>query len=130
MAKSLRMHPFSVPESRRAAYHAGAVMSAGLMLSLIDAAVTATGLSSNVAEPALLALAQSALTGARKRGLASSLTGPVVRGDVGVVRAHLEVLPAEIIPVYRALALRSLSLVRRRLPHGTVAALEMLLGKT
>jgi predicted short-subunit dehydrogenase-like oxidoreductase (DUF2520 family) len=30
------------------------------------------------------------------RGLERGLTGPVVRGDVAVVQAHLESLPAEL----------------------------------
>ena len=38
----------------------------------------------------------SALRGLATRGFAKGLTGPVVRGDVGVVQAHLDSLPAEL----------------------------------
>jgi predicted short-subunit dehydrogenase-like oxidoreductase (DUF2520 family) len=129
MAKALRMHALSVPEAQRARYHASAVMSAGLAMSLLDAATDASGLDKNAIEPALLALTQSALRGAQARGLAASLTGPIVRGDVAVVRAHLAALPDDVRPIYRALSMRMLALVRQRLPHGTVAALEQSLAE-
>jgi predicted short-subunit dehydrogenase-like oxidoreductase (DUF2520 family) len=130
MAKALKMNVLSVPDKQRAAYHAAAVMSAGLTVSLLDAAVLASGLPEKTMGPALVALAQSALRGASKRGLPASLTGPIVRGDVAVVRAHLEALPPAAQHAYRILSQRMLALVRHRLPHGTAAALDQLLSAT
>jgi predicted short-subunit dehydrogenase-like oxidoreductase (DUF2520 family) len=127
MARALRLEPFEVPEARRAAYHAGAVMSAGLLVSLASAAAAAlgeAGIEEDDALEALLPLMRSALRGVEKRGLARGLTGPVARGDLSVVQAHLNALPADLAELYRLLSLRSLSLVRDQLPVETRNALD------
>ncbi|MEW6434230.1 MAG: DUF2520 domain-containing protein [Myxococcota bacterium] len=129
MALALRLAPIEVPETGRAAYHAGAVLSAGLLVSLADAAVSAleeAGLERDAALGALLPLMRGALRGVEVRGLERGLTGPVVRGDVGVVQAHLEALPADIGAIYRLLSRRALRLAPT-LPSETRAALERLL---
>jgi predicted short-subunit dehydrogenase-like oxidoreductase (DUF2520 family) len=129
MARALELAPLSVPETGRAAYHAGAVMSAGLLVSLAEAAVSAlehAGLERDVALSALLPLMGSALRGVEARGLEKGLTGPVVRGDVGVVQAHLEALPPELGGIYRLLSRRALRLATT-LPAETRLALERLL---
>jgi predicted short-subunit dehydrogenase-like oxidoreductase (DUF2520 family) len=110
MAKALKMNAFEVPESDRARYHAGAVMSAGLVIALLDAAVEATGLPRKTAEQALIALTRSAVKGAAERGLAKSMTGPIVRGDAAVVQRHLDALPPEARELYRQLSKRVLKL--------------------
>lgn len=130
MAHALGMIPLEVPETGRAAYHAGAVLSAGLMVSLLDAAVSSfeeAGLERADALNALLPLTKSALRGVESRGLEKGLTGPVVRGDVSVVQAHLEALPPELGSVYRLLSRRALRLTPN-LPPETRLALERLLA--
>lgn len=130
MAEVLGLTPIEVPETGRAAYHAGAVMSAGLVVALIDAAVAAlaeAGLPRDAALSALLPLTNSAVRGVEARGLEKGLTGPVVRGDVGVVQAHLEALPAELGSLYRLLSKRALRLTPN-LPPETRLALERLLA--
>ena len=130
MALALGMSPLEVPETGRAAYHAGAVLSAGLMVALLDGAVSAfeeAGLDREVALKSLLPLSTSALRGVQSRGLERGLTGPVVRGDVGVVQAHLESLPPELGGLYRLLSRRALRLTPA-LPPETRLALERLLA--
>ena len=130
MALALQLRPIEVPEGKRAAYHAGAVMSAGLFVALIDAACAAlaeAGVSPDAALNALLPLSASALQGVEKRGLSKGLTGPIARGDVSVVRAHLEALPAPLASIYRLLSERALALVADQLPAQTRVALEKLL---
>lgn len=130
MAGALGMSALEVPETGRAAYHAGAVLSAGLMVALLDGAVSAleeAGLDRLVALNALLPLSASALRGAQSRGLEKGLTGPVVRGDVGVVQSHLEALPPELGSLYRLLSRRALRLTPA-LPPETRLALERLLA--
>lgn len=129
MAAALGLNPIEVPETGRAAYHAGAVMGAGLLASLADAAVTAlehAGLERQTALDALLPLMQSALRAVELRGLEKGLTGPVVRGDVGVVQSHLDALPPELGSIYRLLSRRALRL-STTLPAETRLALERLL---
>ncbi len=130
MAKALEMTPLEVPETGRAAYHAGAVLSAGLVVALLDAAVASmeeAGLPRDAALRALLPLTGSAVRGVEARGLTKGLTGPVVRGDVGVVQAHLEALPPELGSLYRLLSRRALRLTPT-LPPETRLALERLLA--
>lgn len=130
MAAALEMHTVQVPETGRTSYHAGAVMSAGLMVALVDSAVAAledAGLERADALQALLPLVESALRGVRARGLEKGLTGPVVRGDVAVVQAHLEALPPELGAIYRILSRRAVKLAPT-LPVETRAALERTLA--
>lgn len=130
VARTLQMKPVEVPETGRAAYHAGAVMSAGLLVALADAAVCAlehAGLSRDEALEGLLPLMRSALRGVETRGLARGLTGPVVRGDVSVVQAHLATLPADLGAIYRLLSQRALKLTQN-LPSETRLALERILA--
>jgi predicted short-subunit dehydrogenase-like oxidoreductase (DUF2520 family) len=130
LALALRLRPIEVPEALRPAYHAGAVMSAGLLVALVDGAVAAlheAQVPRDEAIAALLPLAESALRGAAQRGLSKGLTGPIARGDVAVVQSHLAALPLPLAQVYRQLSLRALALVEAGLPRETRRALERLL---
>jgi predicted short-subunit dehydrogenase-like oxidoreductase (DUF2520 family) len=130
MAKELELQVLEVPENRRAAYHAGAVLSAGSMVALMSVAVEAlgqAGIPEEAALSALLPLMRSSLRGMEARGLVRGLTGPVARGDAGVVAAHLAALPPEVAEVYRLLSQRALRLVGSRLPPEALADLTKLL---
>jgi predicted short-subunit dehydrogenase-like oxidoreductase (DUF2520 family) len=132
LALALRLRPIEVPEAMRATYHAGAVMSAGLLVALLDAAVAAlveAQIERDEAVAALLPLAESALRGAAQRGLSKGLTGPIARGDVAVVEAHLNALPLPLAQIYRQLSRRALALVEAGLPRETRRALERLLSE-
>ncbi|XXF75112.1 DUF2520 domain-containing protein [Myxococcaceae bacterium GXIMD 01537] len=130
MAEDTGLRPLEVPEAYRAAYHAAAVLSAGGVVALLSAAVEALGTAGVAPEDgiaALLPLARSALRGVEARGLSGGLTGPVVRGDAGVVAAHLEALPEPVAEVYRHLSRRALALAGPRLNAEAQAALDALL---
>jgi predicted short-subunit dehydrogenase-like oxidoreductase (DUF2520 family) len=131
LAHALGLQPLRVPESGRAAYHAGAAMVASGLVSLLDAAIAAwvaAGVSQREAVTALAALMRSALTGAELRGTVAALTGPVVRGDAEVVQAHVRGLPPEVLPIYLALQQRVLAHAATRLPRPTVARVAAVLG--
>jgi predicted short-subunit dehydrogenase-like oxidoreductase (DUF2520 family) len=133
MAKDLGLSLLEVPESGRAAYHAGAVLAAAGAIALASSAVAAfaeAGIDEPTAIRALLPLMRSALSGIERRGFSRALTGPIIRGDVAVIRGHLEALPTELKGLYRDLALRALSLVRAQLPKETRIALEQGLNIT
>ncbi len=130
MAEALELQVLEVPEEHRAAYHAGAVLSAGCGVALMSSAVEAlgqAGIREEQALTALLPLMRSALRGMQARGLAGGLTGPVVRGDAEVIAAHLQALPSQVTPVYRLLSLQALRLARPRLAPETHATLTRLL---
>lgn len=131
VAQALGLETIEVPETGRAAYHAGAVLSAGLLVALADAAVASlehAGLDRERSLNALLPLMRSALRGASTRGLSKGLTGPVVRGDVTVVQSHLDSLPPELGSLYRLLSRRALKLVGENLPAETLLALQRILA--
>ena len=130
VATALALKPIEVPETGRAAYHAGSVMSAGLVVALADAAAAAfqhAGLNHEDALTALLPLMRSALDGVEHWGVEKGLTGPIVRGDVAVVQAHLDALPADLGSIYRLLSRRALKLAKK-LPPETRLALERILA--
>jgi predicted short-subunit dehydrogenase-like oxidoreductase (DUF2520 family) len=130
MAEQLELRVLEVPEEHRAAYHAGAVLSAGCAVALMSSAVEAlgqAGIPEAQALAALLPLMRSALRGMEARGLAGGLTGPVVRADAEVITAHLQALPEEVTPVYRLLSLQALRLAGPRLSPEARATLERLL---
>jgi predicted short-subunit dehydrogenase-like oxidoreductase (DUF2520 family) len=131
MAEELELQVLEVPEAHRAAYHAGAVLSAGCAVALMSSAVEALGHAGIAEEPALkalLPLMRSALRGMEARGLAGGLTGPVVRGDAEVIAAHLRALPGEVNAVYRLLSLQALRLAKPRLSPEAHTALTTLLS--
>lgn len=131
LAQALGLRPLRVPEDGRAAYHAGAAMVASGLVSLLDAAIAAwaaAGVPEREAVTALAALMRSALAGAELRGTVAALTGPVVRGDAEVVRAHVRGLPPEVLPIYLALQQRVLAHAAARLPRPAVARVAAVLG--
>lgn len=131
MAEELKLQVLTVPEAHRAAYHAGAVLSAGCAVALMASAVEALGqadISEEQALAALLPLMRSALRGMEARGLAGGLTGPVVRGDAKVIAAHLQALPGEVNAVYRLLSFQALRLAGPQLSPEAHTALSQLLS--
>lgn len=136
LAALLGMQPLQLPPGARAAYHAAASFSASFILSLLDEAVqiwAGVGLPQQQALQALLPLARGTLQAAEKRGLAGALSGPVSRGDVGVVAGHLQVLDslgAEHGAFYRELSRRQLDLARAsgRVDEQALNRLALLLG--
>jgi pantoate--beta-alanine ligase len=105
--------PVVLPEGVRPLYHAALAHGANHLVTLVTQATRALE-AAGVAEPGglLAPLLGAALDGALRDG-ELSLTGPVVRGDVGTVRDHLDVLArlaadspdlADLPEAYRALA--------------------------
>ncbi|MCP9621516.1 DUF2520 domain-containing protein [Nocardia otitidiscaviarum] len=117
--------PVRVAEEHRTLYHAALAHGSNHLVTLIldavealRAALAGPGLlgqqlvddqPGGLAERVLAPLASAALDNALRRG-PSALTGPVARGDVDAVAAHLNALEstdAELAAGYRALSLRT-----------------------
>jgi len=81
--------PMWVPESRRTLYHAGLAHGANHLVTLVAQAMDLLA-AAGAEDPAatLRPLLTAALDNALSSGDAA-LTGPIVRGDVNTVRAHL-----------------------------------------
>ena len=102
--------PVWVPESARSLYHASLTIASNHLVTLVNDAL---GLLSGagVAEPARLAapLLSASLDNVLRLGDAA-LTGPVVRGDVATVAAHVATLTRaapDVLPSYAAMARRT-----------------------
>jgi predicted short-subunit dehydrogenase-like oxidoreductase (DUF2520 family) len=85
-------HVVTVPEERRAVYHAGLAHGANHLVTLVTQAMALVR-ESGADDPAatLRPLLTAALDNALTMGDAA-LTGPIVRGDVETVRSHLDAI--------------------------------------
>lgn len=101
-----------VPEARRALYHAGLAHGANHLVTLVTEAMEMLAAAGSDDPAATLRpLLTAALDNALEHGDAA-LTGPIVRGDVNTVRAHLEDIARQApttLPSYLALARATLS---------------------
>jgi len=111
--------PFAVEPAAFPRYHAAAVFAANYVVTLLDVAIRLAvdaGLEEAAAREALGALATGVAANVRRLGAEAALTGPIARGDKSVVARHLEALPAELRPLYEALASATRELAARRRP--------------
>lgn len=114
-----------VRPDRRAHYHVAGVFASNYLVSCLRIALDELRRASDGAElEALLPLAESALRNLRELGLRDGTTGPVARGDVRTVAAHLEVLDPGRAALYRGLGRELLELVGDRLEVGVRDRLE------
>ncbi len=134
MGRDLGGFPVQVPPEHRALYHVAAVMDAGYLLALLSSAADIwekMGFTRQQAVAALLPMARQTLSNATRRGIPRAVTGPIVRGDAGTVRKHLEALKAkapEALPLYCHLGLASLAFARARgVSEASVKEMESLL---
>ncbi|WP_219415553.1 Rossmann-like and DUF2520 domain-containing protein [Pseudonocardia nigra] len=102
--------PVRVPEEVRPLYHAALAHGANHLVTLVrDCVQTMERAGIGPAERLVAPLLSAALDNALRHG-DRALTGPVARGDVETVRAHLRVLAADdpdLAEVYRVLAGRT-----------------------
>lgn len=138
LAQRLGLVPLRLPPmttQARAAYHAAANVAASGLLAVLAEARTlwgAAGLSTDDALPALLPLTRGALDTVAVRGLADAISGPIARGDSGVVARHLDALARAGLSddLMLALARRQLALAEAagRLDGAQAAALRGVLA--
>ena len=95
MAEAIGATPVRLAAGSKAAYHAAAVLAAGGFVALLDA-IAELGRVAGLDEAGSLAiygdLIEGTLGNARALGIATALTGPITRGDLGTLRAHLDAL--------------------------------------
>jgi len=114
-ATAVRLAPGS-----KAAYHAAAVLAAGGFIALLDA-IAELGAVAGLDEAGSLAiygpLIEGTLGNARALGIRAALTGPMTRGDLGTLGAHLAALSAhapDALQLYAAAAHREIALAASR----------------
>ncbi len=133
LAGSLRMVPVRIPAGAKPAYHAGAAFAANYTTALVAVAerlALAAGIPPEVARRLYLPLIRGAAANL-EAGPAAALTGPVRRGDVETVAAHLAALGPEDRQLYRLLAREALRLAREAgLPSDVAARMARVLGES
>lgn len=106
----LGMEPVRVPEESRRLYHAALAHGANHLITLVnECASLLRGAGIEHAERVMGPILSASLDNALRFG-DRAITGPVVRGDVGTVRAHLAALEARnsaVVPSYVELARRT-----------------------
>ncbi|HEY8167675.1 MAG TPA: DUF2520 domain-containing protein [Candidatus Limnocylindrales bacterium] len=131
LAEACGAQPVRLPLEGKAAYHAAAVLAAGGFVALLDA-IAELGRGAGLGESSALAiyapLIRQSLENAERLGIEAALTGPIVRGDLGTLQAHLQAM-AELAPgatdLYAAAARREIALARGRGSLPAVTAEEM-----
>ena len=110
MAHALHGHAIDINEKSRALYHISGVLASNYLVAIIAEAAglwAQFGYNQSQALQALLPLVRGTVGNIERDGAAAALTGPIVRGDLGTVQAHLEQLRAtlpSVVPLYAALA--------------------------
>lgn len=121
---------FTISARHKPAYHAWGGFTSPLLVALLRAGeevAGAAGLSGEEARQRMLPIVMQTLTNYLAFGAAAAFSGPVVRGDVAVVRRHLRALRRmpEARDVYLALSRAALKL----LPARNKAALKKALAE-
>jgi predicted short-subunit dehydrogenase-like oxidoreductase (DUF2520 family) len=97
LATVLGMPAIVLPPGMRVRYHVAAGYAASFLLPVLQEAVAlwaSFGVDEADALRALLPLSRGTLEAAGARGLAGAVSGPIARGDLGVVQRHLDALEA------------------------------------
>lgn len=131
LARRVGARPVRIPADRKPRYHAATVFASNYLVACMHAALEELRAASDgtIPEDALLPLARSALANIERLGLTDGATGPLSRGDVETVAAHLAALDPPRRSLYRALGRELLAALRSRLPAGAAAQLEELLSR-
>jgi predicted short-subunit dehydrogenase-like oxidoreductase (DUF2520 family) len=107
MARALGAVPVQIEGSKKPLYHAAGALAAGNVLALMEAAtrlMAAAGMKRREAVRALLPLTRQVLENFERLGPRAAWTGPLSRGDYGVVAAHTEAMkdmPPEFARAYK-----------------------------
>jgi predicted short-subunit dehydrogenase-like oxidoreductase (DUF2520 family) len=115
IVRTLGATPFSLQGVDRTAYHAAAVFTSNYVVALHVAAARSwelAGLPASAARAALAPLTAGASLAIAQNELPAALTGPLVRGDVATLAAHLQGLAhqPELLALYRSLGRQLLTL--------------------
>lgn len=134
IARTLGGAPVHIDSGKKLLYHAGAVMAAGHVLALLEAAarlMMSIGMNRREAVRALLPLTRQVLQNFERLGPRAAWTGPLARGDYEVIEAHKKALqgaPREFSEAYEAVN-RLAALVLAQDTAGTLAELDRFSGE-
>lgn len=122
---------FRLDSPQKLLYHAGAVFASNYLVALAEAAhrcLQGAGVAPDKVLPVLQPLMQGTLDNILRNGTAAALTGPIARGDAGLVAAqwqHLHGHDPQLAGLYQSLGHMTLALTRHDDAH--TAALQQAL---
>jgi predicted short-subunit dehydrogenase-like oxidoreductase (DUF2520 family) len=120
VARCIGAKTFCVDAANRPLYHSAAVLASNYVCGLLDASVAvleSIGISRDRALDAIRPLFEAAARNSASMGPEEALTGPIARGDVETVHAHVRALAAmnaEIAALYGATGLHVVRMAQRR----------------
>jgi predicted short-subunit dehydrogenase-like oxidoreductase (DUF2520 family) len=137
LVRELGGHPLIIPAEARPLYHAACAMASNYPVVLWQAAaklLEQAGVGGRKATRLIVPLVEGTLRNVKKLDPGEALTGPIVRGDLATVRAHLTAIarfsPAHL-RLYREIGLAALRIAARRgMAAGRLRALRRLLRGT
>lgn len=130
LSNDLGIHMLRVSPEAKPFLHAASVMASNYMVSLASLSrdmAEAGGIEPHQAFNALLPLMKSSLQNIEDKGIDHALTGPIDRGDIMVVREHLEVLKhhPDLLSAYKTLGLASIKLSKSKDQKSLAAIKEL-----
>ena len=131
MASWVGARTLRIPTEAKARYHAAAVFASNYLVACLHAAAAELAAATG-AEPSvdvLIPLALSAIENVAELGTSRGASGPMARGDVATIRAHLEALDPPHDALYRALGSELLRAVGGRLDPDVARELQISLGE-
>jgi predicted short-subunit dehydrogenase-like oxidoreductase (DUF2520 family) len=131
LAARLGMQAVRVNATAKPLYHAAAVIAGNypaVLAAVAERLAGSAGIAPELAARMYLPLMAGAVENLRRSAPAAALTGPVRRGDLDTLRAHLAALPPDAAPLYRVLGLEAVRLAASAgLDAASVAAVRALL---
>lgn len=134
LVRRLGGEPVALAEKDKILYHIGAVISSNLLVALEHAAellYQEIGMRGERALKALTPLIEGTIENLKRHGTEKALTGPVARGDIGILRRHLESMEREdqelLLKLYASLSLYALDLAEAEVSKTRCDEIEELL---
>jgi predicted short-subunit dehydrogenase-like oxidoreductase (DUF2520 family) len=110
LVQALGGKPLAINTQDKPIYHAAAVIACNFLVTLVYLSYQlfeAIGITPDDAAQALLPLIKGTIDNIERLGPVKALTGPIARGDGGVIRGHLEAmkqLDPRFIDIYRTIS--------------------------
>lgn len=109
-----------IEAEKKRLYHAAAVTASNYLVTIVHLALElnkAAGLPGDTSFDALYPLIRGTLSNISTKGIPDALTGPIARGDVETVSAHLEAIEKDapaLLLLYKCLGLYTVDLARAK----------------
>jgi predicted short-subunit dehydrogenase-like oxidoreductase (DUF2520 family) len=119
IVKDLGGFPVEIPNDQKPLYHAAACMASNYLVALMDS-VKSIGDNLKLDESALsayLPLVKTTLNNIEEMGTQDALTGPIARGDIKTIEAHVEKLSElsdDLLLIYKSLGRHTVGIALKK----------------